>query len=206
MTQSITFVIFDMDGVLYDKDDSVRLRALSDLSGKPEAEVDATIYRSDFEPTAEIGDPATGEAYLARFGAWLGTPIDQETWTAIRKDMMRPRPAVFAIARRVSVRAEIAMLTNNPILLKEVLPKCAPEAVALFGEAAHVSAEFGARKPDPALFRAVCERHGRKASESLMIDDSEKNVSGAIEAGLDAFRYEGPARLRSELAERGLLD
>ncbi len=39
MANPITFVIFDMDGVLYDKNAGVRLRALSALSGRDSREI-----------------------------------------------------------------------------------------------------------------------------------------------------------------------
>ena len=32
----------------------------------------------------------------------------------------------------------------------------------LFGASAHVSAEFGARKPDPAVYRKICALHATR--------------------------------------------
>ncbi len=199
MADRITFVIFDMDGVLYDKRAGARLRALSKLSGRGEREIDEAIFGSDFETAAERGNPPTGEAYLRGFSERLGAPIDRATWVSIRRGMMSLKPRVFALARRLRTRVDIAMLTNNPILLRETLADCAPEAVALFGASAHVSAEFGARKPEPAVYRKVCALHGHAPENTVMIDDSRRNVEGARRAGLTGILFTNAIALETEL-------
>ncbi|MEI2386453.1 HAD-IA family hydrolase [Breoghania sp. JC706] len=199
MADRITFVVFDMDGVLYDKHAGARLRALSALSGRTPREIDDAIFRSDFEARAEAGDPATGDAYLAGFSERLGHKVDRQTWAGIRRDMMSVKPRVFELARRLKRHVDIAMLTNNPILLKETLADCAPEALALFGASAHVSAEFGARKPDPVLYRKICARHGHAPERTAMVDDSRRNIDGAKRAGLTGLLFVNAIVLETHL-------
>ncbi|WP_210203356.1 HAD-IA family hydrolase [Breoghania corrubedonensis] len=188
-----------MDGVLYDKRDGARLRALSALSGREPHEIGEAIFKSDFEKRAEAGDPPTGSAYLEGFSERLGSAIDRATWADIRRDMMSVKPRVFEIARRLKRHVDIALLTNNPILLKETLAACAPEAVALFGASAHVSAEFGARKPDPAVYRKICALHGHAPQNAVMIDDARKNVDGARQAGLNGILFTNAIALATQL-------
>jgi 2-haloacid dehalogenase len=60
-------------------------------------------------------------------------------------------------------------------------------------------------KPDPRIFEALLERIGRSASECLLIDDSEENISTARSLGFETIRFESPDQLRRELQQRGLL-
>ncbi|AXS39486.1 HAD-IA family hydrolase [Breoghania sp. L-A4] len=201
---AISFVIFDMDGVLYDKRDGVRLRALSELSGRSPEEIDQAIFRSDFEAGAEAGHPATGVEYLDGFSRRLGVELDRETWIRIRRAMVAPKPRLFSLARRLMKHVDVAMLTNNPILLKETITECAPEVVALFGASAHVSAEFSARKPDAAVYHKICALHGHTPENTVMVDDSRRNVRGAIRAGLNGVLFTNPIALETELVRKGL--
>lgn len=199
----VAFVVFDMDEVLYDFNQPVRLAALEKLSGRPQAEIQQAIWGSGFEEKAEAGDPATGEAYLKGFADCLGYAIDRQTWAAIRKGMMRPRPQVLSLAEAVSEEVDAALLTNNGMLLKECLSICAPEVVTIFGEQAHVSAEFGARKPDPEVFRRICAQYGHAPEETLFVDDNPEFIAGAQEAGLKTHLYENPVALRKTLVAFG---
>jgi putative hydrolase of the HAD superfamily len=52
-----------------------------------------------------------------------------------------------------------------------------------------VSCELGAAKPDGAFFGRVAEHLGSPASEICLIDDSERNVIGAKQAGWSALWY-----------------
>jgi putative hydrolase of the HAD superfamily len=179
-----------MDLVLYDYDHQIRLKLLEDLTGRPAAEIDQSVWGGPHENAAEAGNPATSEAYLEQFARLLEYPIDFETWADVRRKMMRARPDVLSLVRNLKTTADVALLTNNGMLLKEALPVCAPETVEIFGEKAHVSAEFGVRKPDPLIYERVCSRYGYRPEESAFVDDREENVEGALSAGLTGHLYE----------------
>jgi putative hydrolase of the HAD superfamily len=51
------------------------------------------------------------------------------------------------------------------------------------------SAEVGVCKPDPKIFQRALEQLGVDASESLFIDDRERNVTGAQALGMHAVHY-----------------
>lgn len=53
---AITFVIFDMDGVLAHLDRDKRLEWLSRTTGKIPEHFNATVWHSDFERSAEAGE------------------------------------------------------------------------------------------------------------------------------------------------------
>ncbi|WP_305989257.1 HAD family phosphatase [Roseibium sp. MMSF_3544] len=201
----ISFVVFDMDQVLYDYDHQIRLELLEKLTGRPAAEIDAAVWGGPHETKAEAGSPDTAEGYLAQYAELLGYPIDFDTWVDIRRKMMRARPEVLDLARRIRVRADMALLTNNGMMLKAALPFCAPDMIEIFGDKAHVSAEFKARKPDPEIYERVCARYGHAPQASAFIDDNPANVAGAVEAGLVGHVYTSASELRDFLNENQLI-
>lgn len=68
-----------------------------------------------------------------------------------------------------------------------------------------VSGEVKLLKPDAAIFRRLCDDHGLNPARCLFIDDVQKNVDGAIAAGMQAVRFESPEQLRRDLETRGML-
>lgn len=67
-----------------------------------------------------------------------------------------------------------------------------------------VSGLEGICKPDPAIYELLLRRAGWSAEECVFIDDSAVNVAAAAELGFEAILFESPARLREELARRGV--
>lgn len=201
----IRFVIFDMDEVLYDYDHDKRLQLLERLSGRPADEIHEAVWGGPHESAAEAGDPATAEGYLEQFGRLLGYPIGFGEWAEVRARMMRARPEVHDIVRRLKARADVALLTNNGMMLKAALPVCAPDMTEIFGEKAHVSAEFGVRKPDPLVYRLICEKYGYRPGESAFVDDKAENVEGAVKAGLAGHLYESAGGLEAFLENLELI-
>ena len=64
-----------------------------------------------------------------------------------------------------------------------------------------VSAEERLLKPDPAIYRRLCERFDLVPSECLFIDDLERNIAGAQSVGLHGYCFQDGdvARLRAFL-------
>lgn len=79
-----------------------------------------------------------------------------------------------------------------------------PELASSF-EVTVVSGEERVLKPEARIFEILCERANVLPKDCLFIDDSEKNVAGALTFGMDAVLFTGPDQLRSDLSERGLL-
>ncbi|MEL7376612.1 MAG: HAD-IA family hydrolase, partial [Bacteroidota bacterium] len=69
-----------------------------------------------------------------------------------------------------------------------------------------VSGEVKMKKPDPAIYELLRSRYGLgDFSGCLFIDDSLRNVDGAIAAGLEAIRFTNSEELRSELESRSII-
>ena len=68
-----------------------------------------------------------------------------------------------------------------------------------------ISAEEKLVKPDPAIFRRLCEKFGLLASECLFIDDLQENVDAAVRLGFHGYRFEGTEKLRQFLTREFIL-
>jgi len=68
-----------------------------------------------------------------------------------------------------------------------------------------LSFELGLSKPEPEIYLAAADTVNCPPQAILFFDDSQKNVDGAIAAGYDAHRVDGPEPARQILHEKGLL-
>jgi len=73
----------------------------------------------------------------------------------------------------------------------------------LFDHAA-VSAELGVLKPDPKIYQWLLEAAGIDPTESVFMDDVQRNVDGAIAQGMRAFVFTDASAARSNLQALGV--
>ena len=67
-----------------------------------------------------------------------------------------------------------------------------------------LSGEVGLAKPQPEIYRLVCDRNGLETAEAVFFDDSPTNVSGALAAGLPAHLFTSVEQARLDLAVSGV--
>jgi phosphoserine phosphatase len=118
-----------------------------------------------------IDDPKLGEELGERFG-----------------DERRARHEVFADAGTALDRLRgsytLALVTNGASCLQR--EKLDASGLADSFDLVVVSAELGAGKPDPSIFRHTLARLNSDGSDAVMIGDSlSRDVDGAIAAGLE---------------------
>jgi glucose-1-phosphatase len=200
----VELVVFDMDGVLADLDRALRLALLAEMTGKDPAFLQAAIWDSEFEPGAEVGAYATGAEYLAEFNRRTRSRLKREQWVRARREATTVKPETLRIAQALRGQCGIAMLTNNGSLLYESLPEVLPDVHRVFGEHAHASFQFNARKPQRQVFERLLARYGVSPERAVFVDDDEEYVSGARKLGMHAFRYEGAFDLQQRLRGLGL--
>ncbi len=181
--------IFDMDDVLYDYDWRVRMTALSELTGLTIDELWNRWWRGN-EANAEAGSPDTAAGYLAAFNAAIGGSVTEEDWVRIRRSGMTPRADAIAAVARAAELGRVTLLTNNGALVHQHLATTlAPELVPHFGEHLFASSHYGARKPDPEVFRRVLARYDTEPGHAFFADDLIENVEGARSIGITAYHY-----------------
>ncbi len=194
--------LFDMDDVLYDYDWRERMAGLTKLTGHDLHELRRRWWMSGGEGRAEAGEPSDPDEYLAAATAAIGTSIPRDVWVDIRARATHPRPDALAAVRRATELGRAALLTNNGILIHHHLHEVAPELVPIMGrEHMHASAFFGARKPEPLVYRRAMEHYGAKPQSTFFVDDRPENIDGAASCGITAHLYVDEASLLAAIEE-----
>jgi putative hydrolase of the HAD superfamily len=126
--------------------------------------------------------------------------VDESLW----RILVGIEPKKVDLLKKLSQKYDLYMLSNNN-------PVCLPRAEVMFAEAGfpmyegfkkcYISSEMKALKPSEKFYKAVVEDIALPAEEMLFIDDSQRNVDGAIAAGLPAVYYQPGTDLASVLAE-----
>ena len=188
--------VFDMDDVLYDYDWRARMQALTEITGHDLHELRRRWWISGTEWTAEAGEPSDPDDYLAMVTETIGAEISREEWVRIRAEATHARPAALDAVRRAAELGQVALLTNNGILIHHHLHEVAPELVPIMGrEHLHASAAFGARKPDPVVYERIVAHYGATAANTFFTDDRTENIEGAESIGVTGHLYVDEASL-----------
>ena len=96
----------------------------------------------------------------------------------------------------------IYLLSNASVALRTYFPRIPGSA---YFDSLMVSAEEKLVKPQPEIFRLLCDRFHLNPAECVFVDDSPANVESAILTGMDGLVFYGDAqRLRRELTEKGI--
>ncbi len=195
-------VLFDLDDVLAGYDHAARIAHLAGATGTPPERVHDALYTSGFERDADRG-LFDGPRTLVEFSRRLGAEVTLAHWIAARRAAMQPRPEVLAIAGAIARDAQVAILTNNGLLLRDHLHAMHPPLFPLFAGRVFCSAQFRLSKPDPAIYRACLDDLGIAPADALFIDDKAENAKGARKAGLRAHHFTGAEGLRAALRDHG---
>lgn len=198
-------VLFDLDGVLAHYDHAPRVALLAQRSGASTEAVAAALFESGLEHDADLG-LHDAQSQVDEFARRLGLPVTLADCIDARRASMVADADVLALAQAASQRAQVAILTNNNLLLHDHLPAICPPLFPLFEGRVFCSAQFGLGKPDPEIFRRCLDALGMAPDQAFFIDDKSENAEGARQAGLRAHHYTDLPTLRTELHVLGLLE
>jgi putative hydrolase of the HAD superfamily len=113
----------------------------------------------------------------------IALPVDEVEEAMLAAIRFRPYPEVPGVLKQVrATGASIVVVSNWDVSLHDVLERTGLRPLV---DAVVTSAEFGAAKPDPAIFAHALELAGTLAAESVHVgDDLEADVEGARAAGI----------------------
>jgi HAD superfamily hydrolase (TIGR01509 family) len=107
-----------------------------------------------------------------------------------------PDEALFDYLRQLKPDYKLGILSNiSDDYLHQIFTK---EQLALFDQIS-LSFEHGYVKPQMEAYDLAAEQLGVAPSECVMIDDQQRNVTGAREAGMQSILYSDVEQLRREL-------
>lgn len=199
---SVKHVVFDIGRVLVHwdpeipylkliEDDAERARFLAEVCS-PAWNLEQDRGRSWEDAEAEL---------VARY------PEHEDLIRAFRRQWWDMVP--YAYEDSVALFRDLIAKGIDVTMLTNWAPDTFAEAEKVFdflGEArgVTVSGRIGLVKPDRAIFEHHAESFGIAPAETLFIDDSPKNVEGAVAAGWQAVLFTDADRLRADLKARGL--
>jgi putative hydrolase of the HAD superfamily len=196
-------LLFDLGGVL------MEYTGLRDIHGVLSKELTPEQTRELFGLTADVWSAFERghlgpETFVARFAEhWpLALPADAflrefECWV---RDLY-PGAAALLDSLRPSFR--LAALSNtNAVHWRRMTGVLGIDR--LF-DRAFASHEIGLRKPDAEVYEYVLAALDIRATDVVFFDDTEANVAGAKQVGINAHRVDGVEELRACLSELGYL-
>ena len=193
--------IFDMDEVLYGYNWQQRMAGMTELTGLSLDRLRELWWHEEGEMAAEAGGFATAEVYLAAFNEAIGVEVSEADWVRVRGGAMEPWRDSIAAVRRAAELGQVTLLTNNGPMTGKHLHQLAPELVAVFGDHLFTSSDYGARKPEPEVFRSVLDRYGISAQNTFFADDMLENINGALSVGITAHHFTDAPSLLAAIEE-----
>jgi 2-haloacid dehalogenase len=203
-SSSRTTVVFDLGGVLIDWDPRHLYRKL--ISNEPEME----------RFLAEVCSPV-----------WNLEQDRGRPWKEATELLIRQHPTQAALI--AAFRERWSEMLGGPIqgtvdILRELRQRSIPlyaltnwsDATFHYAESLYdflgwfhgiiVSGREKIVKPDPAIYRVLCQRYALEPGALVYIDDNPNNAAAASELGMHGIHFTDPPALRRELAALGFVD
>jgi putative hydrolase of the HAD superfamily len=193
----IKAILFDIGGVFWHPAEtplSVNWAAKCRLSPK---EFDEIVYHSEWGSQALLGK-ITGETMWENIGNKLGLSVmerkqcEEEYWAGTWDTIL------LDYCHELKSRCKLGTVSDAESSAREKIKTWVNES--LF-DVIVFSAEVGVCKPDPKIFRRALASLGVAASETLFIDDREKNVNGAKALGMYAIHYKDRIQVLTAINE-----
>ena len=186
-------VIFDLGGVVINLDRERAVKALEEL-GLEDADDILGLYGQK-EPFygLETGERSTADFFdLLRSKMKPGVTDMQITEAFNRFLVDLPTERLEMLRRMRMAGYRIFMLSNtNPVMYLTWIDRAFRQeggTVNDYFDGIVVSFQELMCKPNVEIFKTLMRRYGLNPSETLMLDDSEKNCRAAAEAGAHAFQ------------------
>jgi putative hydrolase of the HAD superfamily len=189
-------IIFDLGGVIMNIDFKKTEKAFADL-GFP----DFAQYMTQHHITPFFREYETGKIndddFIKGIQQMAAKPIaDREiiqAWNALLLDFP---PERIALLENLRHRYRIFLLSNTNALhysaFQQRLHALTGKTLEDIFEKTYYSHGVNLRKPDTAIYQLVLDENQLDPSETLFIDDTASNFSGAEEAGIEIFHLKAP--------------
>lgn len=202
--KSIEAVIFDFGGVITTSPFEAFAR-YERANGLPDGfirTVNATNPTDNAWARLERGEldiDGFAEAFEAEATA-AGHPVDGYTVLGLLAGDVRPE--MVEAVRRCREKLSVALLTNNFAPMGAANSVVGADEVAPLLDLFHVvveSSKVGVRKPDPAIYRLVCEQLGVAPANAAFLDDLGVNLKPARAMGMTTIKVVNSDDALSEL-------
>ena len=205
---AVAAVIWDFGGVFttspfdafnrYERERGLPVDIIRKINAiNPDTNAWAKIERSDV-------DAATFDTLFAEEAKALGHDIRGADVLALLSGDLRP--AVVAAFFACKARFKVGCITNNAPTGKGAGMSSssdkAQQIAEVFAQFDHVieSSKAGVRKPDPRIYRMMCEALGVAPAECVYLDDLGINLKPARDMGMATIKVTSEAQLLADLS------
>ena len=200
----IRSIVFDMGGVLIRYEPELFLQRLG-VTDADRALLRREVFSSIEWARLDRGSLRDAEA-RALMRARLPERLHAAVYTLVSEweRPMLPIEGMEELIRELKARGYgIYLLSNASFRQHEYWPLV--PGSALF-DGTLISADVGLVKPQPEIYRLLCERFSLKAEECVFIDDVGQNAEGAYYSGMHAIVFHNDMdELRTRLRELNVL-
>ena len=124
-------------------------------------------------------------------------PISESLLIEAFEIIHSPKPEMFELARSLADAGyKIGLLSN---IEPEIAEFISQQDYSMFDELIF-SSEVGFSKPQRQIYQLTLDKLGVEAGEAVYIDDMQKYVDAAKDAGLNAFLFKSPQQVKTELS------
>ena len=186
-------VIFDLGGVVIDLDRDRAVRALEALGLKGADDMLGLYGQKEPFLGLETGETPSGEFFDIMRSRMKPGVSDKEITEAFNEFLVELPVNRLEMLRKMRMAGyRIFMLINtNPVMYNSWIDRAFRQegnSVNDYFDGIVVSYQELMCKPNVEIFKNLMRRYNLNPSETLMLDDSEKNCQGAAEAGAHAFK------------------
>ena len=198
-------IIFDMGGVLVDLDIEgckAAFRRILDYQNIDNI-IDA-CHQKGIWGQLEEGVLSADEFRRAVLADSRPDAVSTDVDEAMSYILVGIEPYKVDLLKRLAETYDLYMLSNNnaiSIIRSSGMFADAGIPLDVIFRKCFLSYQMKVLKPSASFYKKVMEEIGRSSEEMIFIDDSLRNVEGAIEAGLPAVYYEPGSDLSSLLAD-----
>jgi epoxide hydrolase-like predicted phosphatase len=195
---SIKAVFFDLGGVIVRTEFQAPRQQLADRLGMDYDDLNKVVFDSESSGRASLGEI---------------TP--DEHWASVIQRLKRPASEVALIRdeffagdivdrtlietiRSLRGKYKTGLISNAWGDLRDFIVR---EKFDDAFDGLIISAEVGAMKPDPKIFRIALEQFGVSPSEAVFVDDFLVNIEGCEKVGMKGIHFKDPESAMQQLKE-----
>ncbi|MDQ2692741.1 MAG: HAD family phosphatase [Chloroflexota bacterium] len=195
---TIKAVFFDLGGVIVRTEFQAPRQQLADRLGIDYDDLSKLIFDSDTSIRASIGELSSEEHWISVIQR-LKRPAEERQ--SIRDEFFAgdivDRTLVEYI-RSLRPRYKTGLISNAWSDLRDFIVR---EKFDDAFDKMIISAEVGAMKPEPKIYRIALEQFGVKPEEAVFVDDFYVNIEGCEKVGIKGIHFKDPERTLQQLEE-----
>lgn len=202
MDKRYSVIVFDLGNTIIRFDHNISAKKIAKLFDLDSKKIYDAFFDSEITRAFEKGEISPRE-FHRRASGLLGVDMPYQDFVAIWNDIFWEDEDACKLARQLKNSYKLFLLSNvNRLHFEHIEKKF--DIIKIFDEIV-LSYLVGAIKPDRLIYEDVIRRAGGDRTKLLYVDDREDLIKEALALGIDSIRFEGTAKLKEELAGRGII-